>query len=326
MAFQFGNNAASSSGATGTTTTTQAPFTFGTFGQQGAATASAPGGLNNTPTPAPAVSAFPTVGATAAAGFGTSGFTFGKPAAPAATTTPAATPATGASTFASANAPTFGGFKAANNATTTASGFNFGGALPSAFSKPSDNAAQAGAQLNTQNLQKQMENITPDDTLQKCPQDFQKLVLRIDSEQEKAKKALQTLESTIAKNKNEYLTICERMTALNHRLYELESCQTALETEATSLTSHLTAQRELAYKLSTNDPDARELAANYWDYKFSSLQEKHQRLQSQLLCLATALGVPVSSRIPCQTMDELYGLLESLYQQARIYQIKLGIE
>ena len=321
MTFQFGNTASFNSGTTGNPTTTQPTFSFGAFGQQGAAQTPAPGGLNNTPTPAPAVSSFPAVGATAAAGFGTSGFTFGKP-----TTTGLTASTTAPTAAAPATASTFGGFKATSNTAGGTSGFSFGAALPSALPKPSDNTTQPGMQLNAQSIQKQMENITPDDTLQKCPQDFQKLVLRIDSEQTKAKKALQTLESTIAKNKNEYLAICERMTSLNHQLCELESCQTALETEVASLTSHLTAQRELAYKLSTNDSDVRELAANYWDYKFSSLQEKHQRLQSQLLCLATALGVPVSSRIPCQTMDELYGLLESLYQQARIYQIKLGIE
>lgn len=334
MAFQFGNTAPSSGGATGATTATQPAFSFGGFGQQGATATAAAGGPNNTPTPTPAVSAFPAVGATAAAGFGAGGFSFGKPTTTGTTapsSTPAAAPtATPALSSAPSFAPTttsgFGGFKPNNNTTTGASGFNFGGGQPSTFLKPPDNTAQAGMQLNAQNIQKQMENITPDDTLQKCSQDFQKMVLRIDSEQTKAKQSLQTLESTISKNKNEYLAICERMTSLNHRLCELESCQTALETEAASLTSHLTAQRELAHKLSTNDPDVRELAANYWDYKFSSLQEKHQRLQSQLLCLATALGVPVNSRIPCQTMDELYKLLESLYQQARIYQIKLGLE
>lgn len=334
MAFHFGNTVSTGSGATGATATTQPTFSFGGFGQQGTGGTAVTGGPNNTPTPVPAVSSFPAVGTTAAAGFGAGGFSFGKPTTTG-TTAPGTTPVSApTSTPSLSSAPTFtttatsgfGGFKLNNNTTAGTSGFNFGAGQPSTFPKPADNATQPGIQLNAQNIQKQMENITPDDTLQKCSQDFQKMVLRIDSEQTKAKQTLQTLECTISKNKNEYLSICERMTTLNHRLCELESCQTALETEAASLTSHLAAQRELAHKLSANDPDIRELASNYWNYRFSSLQEKHQRLQSQLLCLATALGVPVNPKIPCQTMDELYKLLESLYQQARIYQLKLGLE
>lgn len=138
------------------------------------------------------------------------------------------------------------------------------------------------------------------------------------------------VDKKLEENKKDFETVTRGLQELNFALCEIESSQITVQAETAALRYNLEEERDLVCRLRSNDASVREAADLYWSRKIEALQDRQRSLQTNLATLVTSLEgrTDPNAQAPClqiTTAADLHAVLEGLYQQVRIYQMKLGL-
>lgn len=174
-----------------------------------------------------------------------------------------------------------------------------------------------------------MTGVKPEDTLQSCPHSFKQIIKNIEASQEEIARLTGDVDNKLEENRREFEAVTRGLQELSFALCEIESSQMTVEAETAALRYNLEEERDLVCKLRTNDASVREAADLYWTRKIETLQDRQRSLQTNLATLVASLEgrTDPSTQAPClqiTTAADLHAVLEGLYQQVRIYQMKLG--